>query len=95
MTLQKTLTWMMLGSMIVVAVLVAQAVGANAQPVSDYPVIGTILQFVGDTTLEPTLEATFESLEQCWEAATAYNSASVGDGSLMVCWPFTFDGPAV
>ena len=57
-------------------------------------VIGTVFEIMGvDPTLGLVLhtvtEFTFDKLDQCWTAATAFNDLAKANqtGSVMVCWP--------
>lgn len=54
---------------------------------SEPQVVGTILA-VTSTGVEILAEGPFETLEECWAAASVINAETVGKGMVAVCWPY-------
>lgn len=53
---------------------------------SEPQVVGTIFAVTSEG-VEVLAEGLFETLEECWAAASTINSETVGKGMVAVCWP--------
>lgn len=63
-----------------------------------FDIVGNILNITlndGGVTASIVKEFTFDTLQQCWNAAQLFNEAGKGSGYVMVCWPMPVDALTV
>ena len=61
-------------------------------------IVGNIIQVVQNDaglTLTVVKEFSFETLQQCWDAATLFNGQAQGTGYVMMCWPMPVEALGV